>query len=115
MGIVENAGYDDLLSAVAFSDGVVWTEPLTTDYSRIRAKILGAQSISKTTIDLAIEGARLELQSVRARSGADKVIVLMTDGNSDASAALAQAQITVDAGMTNDHVNGWELWTFPLQ
>ena len=98
--IVENAGYDDLLSAIAFSGSVIWTEPLTIDYARVRTKILGAQAVSSTRLDLAIEGARQELQSVRGRPGADKVIVLMTDGNSDASAALTQAQTAVNAGMT---------------
>lgn len=100
VSVVENAGYDDLLAAVAFSGDVVWTEPLTTDYARVRAKILGAQAVFRTRLDLAIRGARIELLSDRGRPGAEGVIVLMTDGVSDADLALTQAQIAVNAGIT---------------
>lgn len=100
VGIIESAGFNDLLGAVAFSSTVEWTEQLTTDYARVRAKLLGATKYGGTKIHLGIQAARLELLSSRARSGADKVMVLMTDGKSDSTSALQEAQISVDAGIT---------------
>lgn len=100
VGIIENAGFNDLLAAVAFSSSVEWTEQLTTDYTRIRAKLLGATKYGGTKIHLGIQAARLELLSPRARAGADKVMVLMTDGNSDPVLALQEAQLAADAGIT---------------
>ena len=52
-----------------------------------------------TRIDLGIEAARIELESDRARFGTDKVIVLMTDGNSNPTRAITQAEIAADAGV----------------
>lgn len=100
VGIVESAGFDDQVAAVAFSSTIEWVQELTTDYTSLQAKLLGATKYGGTRIDLGIEAARLELLSIRAREGADKVIVLMTDGNSDFDLAMQQAQLAVDAGMT---------------
>ena len=79
---------------------VDWVEPLTTDYARVQAKIRGATKYGGTKLHDGICAAREELLSERARAGAQGVIVLMTDGRSSASAALAEAQLAVDAGMT---------------
>ncbi len=97
--IIKNSGYDDLVGAVAYSGGVSWVEPLSNDYDRVRSRIRGTPVAFRTRIDLGIEAARIELESVRARFGTDKVIVLMTDGNSNPPQARAQAEIAADAGM----------------
>lgn len=100
--IIRDSGYDDLVCAVAYAENVDWVEELTFDYARVRAKIRGANRSRNpsTSLHLGIEAGKDELISVRGRSSADKVLVLMTDGNSNSSSALAEAQLAVDAGIT---------------
>ncbi len=73
---------------------------LTRNYSHVRAKVRGATEGDRTALHAGIESARLELLSERARAGTEKVIVLMTDGQSSYDAAMAQAQLAIDRGMT---------------
>jgi Mg-chelatase subunit ChlD len=96
---IDELGYDDLVGAVAFSSQVDWVEPLTTDYTRVQAKLRGATKYGGTKLHDGIRAAREELLSERARLGAQGVIVLMTDGKSSNEDALAEAQLAVDAGM----------------
>jgi hypothetical protein len=98
--IIDTFGYDDLVGAVAYSSQADWVEQLTTDYARVQTKISGATKYGGTKLDDGIRAAREELQSERARTTAEGVMVLMTDGKSNSSAALAEAQLAVDAEMT---------------
>jgi hypothetical protein len=100
--VIDDNGYDDQLGVVAFATNVAWTEQLTMDYDRIHAKIHGIQKSMPhgTSIHAGIGAARIELESSRARPEASKVMVLMTDGNSNAAQALTEAQLAVDAGIT---------------
>ncbi len=100
--IIRDSGYDDLVCAVAFATNVDWVVPLTYDYESVRRKIRGMNRSAawRTSIHLGIQAARLELLSVRGRAGADKVLVLMTDGNSSVASALAEAELAADAGIT---------------
>ena len=100
VNIIDEMGYDDLVGAVAYSSQVDWVEPLTTDYTRVQAKIRGATKYGGTKLHDGIRAAREELLSERARARAEGVIVLMTDGKSDSAAALAEAQLAVDEEMT---------------
>ncbi len=97
---VRNAGYDDLIGAASFEAGAPWTQQLTSDYDRVRAKIRGLVKYGGSDIDVGILAARVELLSVRAREGADKVMVVFADGQSDTAAALAAAQLAADDGIT---------------
>jgi len=99
ISILEQRGFDDLVGAVAYASYVEWVEPLTTDYARVRAKLLGATKYGGTSLHEGIRAAREELLSSRARPMADKVIVLMTDGKSDYNMAIQEAQLAADAGM----------------
>ncbi|MCG8407327.1 MAG: VWA domain-containing protein [Phycisphaerales bacterium] len=99
--IIRSSGYDDLVCAVAYAEHVDWVEPLTFNYERVRLKIRGANRSRNpsTSLHLGIEAGKNELVSVRGRNNAEKVLVLMTDGNSDSSDALAEAQLAADAGI----------------
>lgn len=100
--IIRDSGFDDLVCVVAFATNVDWVVPLTYDYESVRRKIRGINrsSVFNTNIHLGIRSARLELLSERGRARSDKVLVLMTDGNSDAASALAEAELAADAGVT---------------
>ena len=97
---VRNAGYDDQIGTASFEAGAPWAQELTLDYDLVRAKIRGLTKYGGSDISVGILAARDELLSVRARGGADRVMVVFADGNSDVAPALAAAQVAANDGIT---------------
>jgi len=97
---ISGAGFNDQIGAVAFSSAIDWTEPLTTDFARIRAKLRGSPLGVGSGLSIGIEAGRQELTSARARSIADKMMVLVTDGQANPDGALTQVQLASAAGIT---------------
>ncbi len=94
--VVENAGYDDQIGTASFAPGAPWAQELTTDYPLVRARIRGLTKYGGSDIDIGILAGRAELLSVRTRTGADRVMVVFADGQSNAAAALAAAQVAAN-------------------
>ncbi len=97
---IVSAGFNDQIGAVAFSTALDWAEPLTTDTARVRAKLRGSPLGIGDELALGIEAGRLELTSSRARTGAQKMMVLVTDGLADQAGTLAEVQLASAAGIT---------------
>lgn len=97
---IADAAFNDQIGAVASSSVVNWTEPLSSDFNRVRAKLRGAPLGTAGALSTGVEAARLELLSNNARPAASKMIVMVTDGKSDPTDVLNQIQMARDAGMT---------------
>ncbi len=97
---IAEGAFNDQIGAVAASSVVNWFEPLSTDFDRVRAKLRGAPLGTGGALSLGLEAARLELIGQNARAAASKIIVMVTNGESDPTDALNQIQMARDAGMT---------------
>lgn len=95
-------GPRDQAAVVAFHS-LAQLEPLTSDRLRLAAAIDAIGTAPGTRIDRALAAAGEELAGPRARPGATRVLILLTDGRSDAGSAegaLAQAaQLRAGGGL----------------
>lgn len=90
--VIEGSGLDDHVGAVGFSVDTDWIEPLTGDYDAVRARLRGATAGMGSDLAAGMRAALDELQSFRGRNYAGKMVVIITDGQTDDLTALAQAQ-----------------------
>jgi len=97
---IADGAFNDQVGAVAASSIVNWTEPLSSDFNHVRAKLRGAPLGTAGALSTGVEAARLELLSNNARPAARKMMVMVTDGKSDPTDVLNQIQMARDAGIT---------------
>jgi uncharacterized protein YegL len=107
----DQAGY------VEFSSFAQLKSQLTTDFASVKTLIDAAAAIGNTNIGDAIDKANLELESSRARSGANKIEILLTDGyanlpgvGDDNPQAVAFARMKADEAKSH----GFVLYTIGL-
>jgi Mg-chelatase subunit ChlD len=81
-------GPRDQAAVVAFHN-VPLLEPLTSDRAHLAAAIDGIRTAPGTRIDRALVAAGEELAGPRARPGAVRVLILLTDGRTEAGSADA--------------------------
>lgn len=79
-GFVARMRRADNVAVVAFNDKATLMSGLTGDRAQLEAAIDAIETAPFTRIDLALDAARVELSSERARPEAKKVVLLMTDG-----------------------------------
>jgi uncharacterized protein YegL len=97
--VVDAIAASDQSSAIAFSSGASVEQELTTDKNAVKTAIDNRVFGGGTAIDAGITAAQGELTSSRARSNADQVIVLLSDGFSDPTSAAQAADAAKSAGI----------------
>lgn len=98
---VDLMGTDVQTGLVSFANSAILNNALTNNHTTIKTAIDSlVTSGSITDIGNAINLSNQELQSVMARVGADKVMILITDGTaSDATSTLAKTNEAAAAGI----------------
>jgi len=97
---VDNLSSPDEAAAISFSSSAQTDQELTTDYQAVKDAINAYSSGGGTSIAAGIdEGENELLNGTNATVGASKVMILLSDGNSDASAATAAANSAKSAGI----------------
>ncbi len=79
---------------VAFNQDATLEVPLTSNPAAVVAAVAGLQAGGGTDIARALTAARQELTGPRRRPQANAVVVLLTDGGSDAQTAQREAELT---------------------
>ncbi|MFD1685105.1 vWA domain-containing protein [Halobellus litoreus] len=97
---VDNLSSPDEAAAISFSSSAQTDQELTTDYQAVKDAIDAYTSGGGTSIAAGInEGADELLNGTNATAGASKVMILLSDGNSSASAATTAANAAKTAGI----------------
>lgn len=94
------------VGVVAFNESARVEAPLSSDENQLRRALAGLVARGGTRIDLALAAASLELRR-RGRPEATAVFILLSDGGSDPTSALQQADLAKNAGV--------EIFTINLQ
>jgi len=98
---VDNLSSPDEAAAISFNSGATTDQELTTDYQLVKDAINAYSAGGGTSIAAGIDEAADELiNGTNATPGASKVMILLSDGNSSASAATAAA----DAAKNDDGI-----------
>lgn len=84
---------DSRVSVVAFNQAAIVEQSLTANPINVEVAIEALVAGGGTDIALGIDAARRELTGPRRRSGADSVIILLTDGGSAEPPALRAADL----------------------
>ena len=99
-GFVDNLSSPDEAAAISFSSGASTDQELTTDYQAVKDAIDDYFASGGTSIAAGVdEGADELLTGTNATPGASKVLILLSDGNSNASAATTAADAAKNAGI----------------
>ncbi|WP_096394143.1 VWA domain-containing protein [Halorubrum trapanicum] len=99
-GFVDNLSAPDEAAAISFNSSASLDQELTTNYQAVKDAINAYSDGGGTSIDLGIDvGADELLNGSNATPGASKVMILLSDGNSSASAANAAADAAKNAGI----------------
>ena len=85
---------DTRIALVSFNQDAVLEVPLTGNPVTVEAAITGLQAGGGTDIARAVAAARRELTGPRRRPQANAVVILLTDGGSDAMNAMRETQLT---------------------
>ncbi|MFD1598417.1 vWA domain-containing protein [Halobellus rarus] len=97
---VDNLSSPDEAAAISFNNGATTDQELTTDYQAVKDAIDDYSAGGGTSIAAGIdEGADELLNGTNATPGASKVMILLSDGNSTASAAISAANAAKGAGI----------------
>lgn len=88
------------LAMVTFSTSATVVQQLTADPHAVVRAVASLEATGYTDIGAGIRTAAGELASTRGRAGAQKVIVLMTDGRPSTDTTLAEAAAARAAGVT---------------
>jgi predicted ribosomally synthesized peptide with SipW-like signal peptide len=97
---VDNLSSPDEAAAISFNGTASLDQELTTNYAAVVNAINNYTAGGSTSIAAGIsEGTDELLNGTNATAGASKVMILLSDGNSDASAAQSAAQAATDAGI----------------
>ncbi|WP_424017057.1 VWA domain-containing protein [Halorientalis pallida] len=97
---VDNLSSPDEAAAISFSGSAQTDQELTTNYQAVKAAINNYSAGGSTSIAAGInEGADELLNGTNATAGASKVMILLSDGNSSASAAQSAATAAQNAGI----------------
>ncbi|WP_049985512.1 vWA domain-containing protein [Halobellus rufus] len=97
---VDNLSSPDEAAAISFSSSASTDQELTTDYQAVKDAIDDYNASGGTSIAAGIdEGTDELLNGTNATAGASKVMILLSDGNSNAGAATAAADSAKDAGI----------------
>nr|WP_276224461.1 vWA domain-containing protein [Halomicroarcula sp. DFY41] len=97
---VGNLSSPDEAAAVSFSSGATTDQELTTNYAAVQNAINSYTAGGSTSIAAGVnEGADELLNGANATPGASKVMILLSDGNSNASAATTAADNAKAAGI----------------
>jgi len=97
---VDNLASPDEAAAISFSTSATTDQELTTVYQDVKDAINGYTAGGGTSIASGIdEGADELLNGTNATVGASKVMLLLSDGNSSASAATTAANAAKNAGI----------------
>ncbi|MBB6647625.1 vWA domain-containing protein [Halobellus ruber] len=97
---VGNLSSPDEAAAISFNSGASLDQELTTNYQLVQNAINNYSASGSTSIAAGINGGANELlNGTNATAGASKVMILLSDGNSNASAATAAADAAKNAGI----------------
>jgi predicted ribosomally synthesized peptide with SipW-like signal peptide len=97
---VDNLSSPDEAAAISFSSSASTDQELTTNYQAVKSAINNYSAGGGTSIASGIdEGADELLNGTNATPGASKVMILLSDGNSSASAATTAANAAKNAGI----------------
>ncbi|WP_245810627.1 vWA domain-containing protein [Halorubrum halodurans] len=97
---VDNLSSPDEAAAISFSGSASTDQELTTNYQLVQNAINNYTAGGSTSIAAGInEGADELLNGTNATPGASKVMILLSDGNSSASAATSAANAAKNAGI----------------
>jgi predicted ribosomally synthesized peptide with SipW-like signal peptide len=97
---VDNLSSPDEAAAVSFNSGATTDQELTTNYQLVQNAITSYTAGGGTSIAAGVnEGADELLNGTNATPGASKVMILLSDGQSNASAAIAAADAAKNAGI----------------
>jgi len=97
---VDNLSSPDEAAAISFNSSASTDQELTTDYQAVKDAINLYTAGGGTSIAAGIdEGTDELLNGTNATPGASKVMILLSDGNSNASAATTAADAAKDAGI----------------
>jgi len=97
---VSNLSSPDEAAAISFNSGATTDQELTTDYQLVQNAINNYSAGGGTSIAAGIiEGEDELLNGTNATPGASKVMILLSDGNSSSSAAIAAANDAKNAGI----------------
>jgi len=97
---VDNLSSPDEAAAISFASSASTDQELTTDYAAVQTAINNYTASGGTSIAAGIdEGADELLNGTIATAGASKVMILLSDGNSSASAATTAADAAKNAGI----------------
>ena len=89
---VDNLSSPDEAAAISFNSGATTDQELTTDYAAVQSAINAYTAGGGTSIAAGIdEGADELLNGTNATPGASKVMILLSDGQSDETAAINAA------------------------
>jgi uncharacterized protein YegL len=97
---VDNLSSPDEAAAISFNSGASTDQELTTNYQAVKNAINAYNAGGGTRIDRGIdEGADELLNGTNATPGASKILILLSDGGSSASLAIAAADAAKNAGI----------------
>jgi uncharacterized protein YegL len=97
---VGNLSSPDEAAAISFNSGASTDQELTTDYQAVKDAIDAYSAGGGTSIAAGItEGEDELLNGNNATPGASKVMIVLSDGESDATAATAAADAAKNAGI----------------
>jgi Ca-activated chloride channel family protein len=97
---VDNLSSPDEAAAISFNSSAATDQELTTDYQAVKDAINLYTAGGGTSIAAGIdEGTDELLNGTNATPGASKVMILLSDGNSNASAATTAADAAKNAGI----------------
>jgi predicted ribosomally synthesized peptide with SipW-like signal peptide len=97
---VDNLSSPDEAAAISFSSSASTDQELTTNYQDVKNAINNYSASGGTSIAAGInEGADELLNGTNATPTASKVMILLSDGNSDSSSAIAAADAAKNAGI----------------
>jgi Ca-activated chloride channel family protein len=97
---VDNLSSPDEAAAISFASSASVDQELTTTYQDVKNAINAYTAGGGTSIAAGISAGENELiNGTNATPGASKVMILLSDGNSSATAAQSAAQSAKDAGI----------------
>jgi predicted ribosomally synthesized peptide with SipW-like signal peptide len=97
---VDNLSSPDEAAAISFNSGATTDQELTTNYQAVKNAINAYNASGGTSIAAGVdEGADELLNGTNATAGASKVMILLSDGQSDANAAITAADAAKNAGI----------------
>ena len=97
---VDNLSSPDEAAAISFNSGASTDQELTTNYQAVKDAISAYSAGGGTSIAAGItEGEDELLNGTNATPGASKVMIVLSDGQSNAAAATAAADSAKDAGI----------------